>query len=110
MRLLIIGGVFVLCMYSWDASAQSTREAETPTTDKQFSKKKAASRAFKKKEDQALVEYEALMKENKKKYKKQAREMKKPQYSDPAYFGHKRPPKKRRLGKRKFCKECGIVH
>jgi hypothetical protein len=34
----------------------------------------------------------------------------KPQYSDPMYFGHKRPPKKRKPGKMKFCKECGIRH
>jgi hypothetical protein len=34
----------------------------------------------------------------------------KPQYSDPMYFGHKRPPKKRKAGKLKYCKECGIRH
>lgn len=33
-----------------------------------------------------------------------------PQYSDPSYFGHKRPPKKRSPDKMKFCKECGIRH
>lgn len=33
-----------------------------------------------------------------------------PQYSDPSYFGHKRPPKKRAPDKMKFCKECGIRH
>lgn len=33
-----------------------------------------------------------------------------PQYSDPSYFGHKRPPKKRPVHKMKFCKECGIRH
>lgn len=33
-----------------------------------------------------------------------------PQYSDPTYFGHKRPPKKRPPHKMKFCKECGIRH
>lgn len=41
---------------------------------------------------------------------KQAINSKKPQYSNPAYFGHKKKPKKRKRGKRKFCKECGIVH
>jgi hypothetical protein len=41
---------------------------------------------------------------------KVAEEMKKPQYSDPLYFGHKRPPKKRPVHKRKLCKVCGIVH
>lgn len=34
----------------------------------------------------------------------------KPQYSDPSYFGHKRPPKKNPPHKMKFCKECGIRH
>ena len=33
-----------------------------------------------------------------------------PQYSDPSYFGHKRPPKRRPPDKMKFCKECGIRH
>lgn len=41
---------------------------------------------------------------------KMAKDMKKPQYSDKSYFGHKRPPKKNKTGKRKLCKECGIVH
>ncbi|MCS7019397.1 MAG: hypothetical protein RMJ87_09000 [Cytophagales bacterium] len=49
---------------------------------------------------------EARLKER----RKIAEEMKKPQYADKMYFGHKRPPKKRPLHKRKFCKECGIVH
>jgi hypothetical protein len=34
----------------------------------------------------------------------------KPQYSDPMYFGHKKPPKKRKPGKMRYCKECGIRH
>lgn len=42
--------------------------------------------------------------------KKNERMMEKPQYSDPKYFGHKRPPKKRKASKMKFCKECGIRH
>jgi hypothetical protein len=33
-----------------------------------------------------------------------------PQYSDPQYFGHKRPPRKRPANKMKFCKVCGIRH
>ena len=47
---------------------------------------------------------------NAKKYEKMAKEMEKPQYSDPSYFGHKNPPKKRKPGKKKFCKECRIRH
>jgi hypothetical protein len=42
--------------------------------------------------------------------RKAARIMKKPQYSDPMYFGHRRPPKKHSAAKMKFCKECGIRH
>ncbi|SHG90115.1 hypothetical protein SAMN04488109_2396 [Chryseolinea serpens] len=41
---------------------------------------------------------------------KAEREMAKPQYSNPMYFGHKRPPKKHKAGKLKYCKECGIRH
>lgn len=42
--------------------------------------------------------------------RKNEKMMEKPQYSDPLYFGHKRPPKKRKASKMKFCKECGIRH
>lgn len=42
--------------------------------------------------------------------RKNERLFSKPQYSDPSYFGHKRPPKKRAPGKMKFCKECGLRH
>jgi hypothetical protein len=42
--------------------------------------------------------------------RKAEKELQKPQYSDPSYFGHKRPPKRRPSGKLKYCKECGIRH
>ncbi len=60
--------------------------------------------------DQKVRQYEKRMKAVSKKYKKEARLSKKPQYADPSYFGHKRKPKKRSIKKRKFCKECQIVH
>ncbi len=60
--------------------------------------------------DKKVEEFEERMKANTKKYKKMEKEMEKPQYSDPTYFGHKRPPKKRPPGKKKYCKECGMVH
>ncbi len=31
-------------------------------------------------------------------------------YLKPPYFGHKKPPKIRPIGKRKYCKICGIRH
>jgi len=60
--------------------------------------------------ERLIVEYEQRMKANVKKYEVMARKMEKPQYSDPLYFGHKRKPKIRPVGKRKYCKECEIVH
>lgn len=43
-------------------------------------------------------------------HRKSEKELSKPQYSDPTYFGHKRPPKRRPVDKMKYCKECGIRH
>jgi hypothetical protein len=36
--------------------------------------------------------------------------MKKPQYSNPLYFGHKHPPRKHSPKRMRYCKECGIRH
>jgi hypothetical protein len=60
--------------------------------------------------DQKKKEFDKRMVANLKRYKKEARLSKKPQYSDPSYFGHKRKPKKRPVRRRKLCKECLIVH
>ena len=107
-------GLFILLLGYNQTFAQSSRDSESSSTEssKAFYKEKKASKKFYKKgKNQTLVdEYEELQKANKKKYRKMAKGMQKPQYSDPTYFGHKRPPKKRKLGKRKFCKECGMVH
>lgn len=105
-----IGFIFLI---SLESHAQSSRDSESVNTssEDQFSaQKKAAKKVYQQRENQAQEEFEELMKANKKKYKKQAKAMEKPQYSDPSYFGHKRKPKKRSLKKRKMCKECGIVH
>jgi hypothetical protein len=42
--------------------------------------------------------------------KKLLRKLAKPQYSNPLYFGHRTPPKKRPPHKMRFCDECGIRH
>ncbi|HEY9486691.1 MAG TPA: hypothetical protein VIQ51_00085 [Chryseosolibacter sp.] len=55
-------------------------------------------------------EYYERMEALEKARRKNEKLMEKPQYSDPLYFGHKRPPKKRKPSKMKFCKECGIRH
>ena len=97
------------------AFAQSTRDPDkiekSPTDINTTGKKKKVNKnGYKYKINNAVHEYEDLMKENSKKYSKMQKDMKKPRYSDPTYFGHKKKPKKRTLGKRKMCKECGIVH
>jgi hypothetical protein len=60
--------------------------------------------------DQQVAEYKERMKAVAKQQKKNARLARKPIYSDPMYFGHKRKPKKRKPGKRKLCKECLVIH
>lgn len=55
-------------------------------------------------------EYYDRMEKLEKSRRKEERILEKPQYSDPMYFGHKHPPKKRKPSKMKFCKICGIRH
>jgi hypothetical protein len=82
----------------------------TPTT----SKKEYAPKASKKSSSGTTYDAEQKYYERMaalEKTKRKEEEMKlKPQYSDPAYFGHKRPPKRHKAGKLKYCKECGIRH
>ena len=60
--------------------------------------------------DSKIIEFHKRLKANAKNDRVIARKMQKPKYADPLYFGHKRKPVKRPIGKRKFCKECHIVH
>lgn len=97
------------------AGAQNTRDVVAPKAPAvQYQSQKKADRHFlffgkKKKKTEVEAFRENLSKVYKQK-KKEAKLAEKPQYSDPLYFGHKKPPKKRPIGKRKFCKECGLVH
>ena len=116
--------LLMLCM-SFAAHAQSQKNYQTTKGDSynyrsaynaKPSKKdlKKANKRYKnsyaRQFDVKIEEYEERMQANAKKYEKMAKEMEKPQYSDPSYFGHKHKPKKRNPGKKKFCKECQIVH
>lgn len=58
----------------------------------------------------AVEEYEKRAKEVAKAKRKKNKDMKKPQYSNPTYFGHKKPPIKNPPGKKKYCEECGMWH
>jgi hypothetical protein len=121
-KLIYIG--FLLIFISAFAQAQTTyptrtskgesysKKSEYSMPSKKSSKKakKAYKNSYTGQFDRKIEEYEDRMQANAKKYKKMSKDMKKPQYSDPSYFGHKNKPKKRKPGKKKFCKECQIVH
>lgn len=134
MKKLTLSG-FLIALASSIALAQSSRdpqpEQQLPQPEKQmprpevrqskkeskggflfFGKKKKKAKTFNYNRyyDQKVKEYYKRMEEAAKRYKKMQKEMQKPQYSDPLYFGHKKKPKKRPPGKKKFCEECGIVH
>ena len=55
-------------------------------------------------------EFYARIEKIAKEKKKLVKILSRPQYSNPLYFGHKRPPKKNEPHKRRYCKECGIRH
>lgn len=74
------------------------------------STKKGNSKVMKRTHADLVDEANARQEANVKRRKKEAKMAEDPQYSDPSYFGHKKKPKKRPVGKRKLCKECGIVH
>lgn len=58
----------------------------------------------------AQKEYDDRMSARAKTYRYNERMLMKPQYANPAYFGHKRKPKRHSAGKLRYCKECGIRH
>ena len=108
---------FILLMISTLSSifAQNSRDvdnsAETSSQNKKSVKVfKSEKNSFFKTQKEGKEEYEDRMKQVVKDKKKSVKILKKPQYSDKSYFGHKRPPKKRPLSKGKLCKVCGIVH
>lgn len=99
--------------------AQNTRNvgAAAPPPVYQASKKKAKfsflglfKRNTSKKPMEESEAYEQRMKAVAKQKNKEARIAEKPQNSNPLYFGHKRPPKKRKNGKKKWCKICEFAH
>ncbi|HEY3405100.1 MAG TPA: hypothetical protein VGK59_17045 [Ohtaekwangia sp.] len=72
---------------------------------KKSSKKKGSGPTY-----ESEQEYYDRMAQLNKTRRKNERMSETPQYSDPTYFGHKRPPKRRPPGKMKYCKVCGIRH
>lgn len=81
-----------------------------PSEDYEPAKKGKGKNKSRKVTYNAQDEHEDRMKAVVKGHRKAEKEMMKPQYSDPTYFGHKRKPKRSKPGKMKFCKECEIRH
>lgn len=108
--ILLIVGSNVFAQNSVEVNSTASNQLVVKTSYSKTKSKPNLKHPYDKYFDRKIKEYKIRMKANVKKHKKEARLMKKPQYSDPSYFGHKRKPKKRPPGKRKFCKECEIVH
>jgi len=93
------------------AEASSTGQPSSlapyyPQKDYEPRKKKSSGKVTYKAEDKFYDRMEEIAKQERKNEKL----LETPQYSDPMYFGHKRPPKKRPPGKMKYCKVCGLRH
>ncbi len=113
LMLVSISGVFAQSATKKYATSKDNTVVDRSasfTTEKRKVKKRKSKYSIAGQYDKKVEEYEKRMKDNARKHKKMAKEMEKPQYSDPTYFGHKRKPKKRPPGKKKFCKECGLYH
>jgi hypothetical protein len=107
---IITSSILFIIFSHQSVQAQTTRE-----TEKQEIKRNSPSRTSKGKlklrsSVETQKDFQKRMKNVVKEHRKRDRQMEKPQYSDPSYFGHKRKPKINKKGKRKMCKECGIVH
>ncbi len=115
----IVVGCTLFFFLILEASAQNTRSTETrrPPNPVYQSKKKGKKGVFsflkkekKKSRTDEVAEFRARLKKVYKQKAKEERLAEKPRYKNPTYFGHKRQPKKRPVGKQKFCKVCKIKH
>ena len=119
-KTLLVFFLFGCLCYS--ANAQTTRDVEAKPSAPvyQASKKKSGfsfAKLFKKKKTdtrklpyEQKAEFEKRMNAVAKQKAEEARMASKPEYSNKFYFGHKRPPKKRKVGKKKYCKICEFAH
>jgi outer membrane protein assembly factor BamD (BamD/ComL family) len=115
MRLVLSLFLTLLCIV---ASAQSKKQKKDETPTEAFypqaeqtpkTSKKKSSKATYNARDQSFDRLEQRWKIGEKREKKATRNLGKNTSVDP-YFGHKRKPKIRPIGKRKVCKVCGVTH
>ena len=106
-----------MILLSLCAAAQSKKQkAETPTEAYYPQQDQAPKNSGKKSRkatydarDKSYDRHMNIWKAREKREKRITRSMGK-DYSVGPYFGHKRPPKIRPVGKRKVCKVCGLTH
>ncbi|MCG8309891.1 MAG: hypothetical protein MI975_21015 [Cytophagales bacterium] len=111
--LILIANLMLFAQTSRDNSKTGSHGIDRGATYKvktSRSGKKQIKHSIRKDFDRKIEEYEERMEQNAKRNKQLAKKMKKPQYSDPTYFGQKKKKKKRPPGKKKFCKECEMYH
>jgi hypothetical protein len=109
---------FIVVLLAFMSSLAMAQTSLDPTPKKPehhskfYSPKRAKAVKSKKKKVKHTARYEFYKRVERAAKDKQKilRKLSKPQYSDPAYFGHKRKPKKRAAHKMRFCHECQIRH
>jgi len=111
----VVLSVFMILGIVLISNGQDTRNTRKPNAPVYQSQKKKEKKAFffKRLFEKEKTDQEEFRERLKEVYKQKAKEEKlaqKPQYSNPLYFGHKKPPKKRPIGKQKYCKVCKIKH
>lgn len=92
---------------SLNPAADDEMELVAPKVKERKSKQRSKSDGITR---NAQKEYDDRMAARAKTYRYNERMLMKPQYANPAYFGHKRKPKRHAPGKIRYCKECGIRH
>jgi hypothetical protein len=106
----------MVCLAQSPKKKGKTDNRNAPTSlepfypEEQYIPKASKKRSSKGPTYESEQEYHERMAQLVKTKRKNEKLMMQPQYSDPSYFGHKRPPKRHKAGKLKFCKECGIRH
>ena len=115
-----ISTFILLCFTVWSSISQSTRDAGEvvpPPVYKSTKQKKVGfvKKFFGKKivahnRIESIQAYEERMRAVARQKTREARMANRPEYSNKLYFGHKRKPKKREPGKKKWCKICEFAH
>ncbi len=116
MRLLRLFSILIFLLSGLIVNAQTSldpnsNKGASKSTSKFYSPKRTTYKQKKVKVTRT-AQYEFYKRVEKASKDKQRimRKLSKPQFSNPAYFGHKRKPKKRATHRMRFCSECHIRH